>query len=160
MPAVIRLHPIRVLVVGTDRAYRERALAVLAGLGHVGFAPIAPRDHDELLALVRDERPDVVVLDASGCEPAAGRFVVALAETSAAVGVVVVCEQATPAARRLGALPKWGWTQDLRDAVELASVDGRPRLPDGIAAAAEEPRPPGPLAGWAEDGPPPAPGRA
>jgi hypothetical protein len=155
-PAVIRLRPIRVLVLGTDLAFRERAQAVLSELGSVTFADLSPADEDgdDLLALVGQEAPAVVVLDASGCEAAAGRIIVALAETSAAVGVVVVCEQATPAARKLGALPKWGWTQDLRSAVEMAYVERRPHLPDGIAAAAESPRPPGPLAGWAEDGPP------
>ena len=151
--AVIRLHPIRVLVAGTDSAFCERALAVLAELGPVGCTPIAPGEGDELVAIVHQERPDVVVLDASGREAAAGRVIVALAETAPEIGVVVVCEQATPAARKLGALPKWGWTQDLRSAVERASVGGRRRLPDGIAAVADGQRPPGPLAGWAEDGP-------
>jgi hypothetical protein len=69
-----------------------------------------------------------------------------------AVGVVVVCERPTAAARQLGALPKWGWTEDLRSAVESASVRGRPRLPEGIARAAATAPPPGPLAGWADDG--------
>jgi hypothetical protein len=152
---VVRLHPIRVLVVGSDLAYRERAIAVLAELGPVGFTGVTPGDQDELLAVVRDEHPDVVVLDASGCEPAVGRLIAALAARSAAVGIVVVCEQATAAARRLGALPKWGWTEDLRSAVESASVGGRARLP--ATAAADAAPPPGPLAGWAEDSTSPAP---
>jgi CheY-like chemotaxis protein len=153
-PAVVRLHPIRVLVVGTDLAFHERANDVFADLGPVAFTAAASDGGDELLAVVRAQRPDVVVLDATGREAATGRLVVALAESGAPVGVVVVCEQATAAARRLGALPKWGWTQDLRRAVELASLGERPQVPDGFAAAA---RPPGPLAGWAEDGPAPAP---
>src|SRR4051794_3614036 len=102
---VVRLHPIRVLVVGGDLAYRERAVAVLAELGPVGFSGVTPGDQDELLAVIRDERPDVLVLDASGCEAAVGQLIVALAARPPAVGIVVVCEQATSAARRLGALP-------------------------------------------------------
>ena len=150
-PAVVRLHPIAVLVAGSDVAFRERALGVLAELGTVGVTNAGPGELDALLAIVRDERPDVVLLDASGHEAEAGRFILTIAETSAPVGVVVVCEQATPGARRLAALPKWGWTQDLRSAVELASVGERPHVPDGLAAAARSPHPPGPLAGWADD---------
>jgi hypothetical protein len=151
-PAVVRLHPIRILVAGGDDAFRERALDVFGELGPVAFTATAPAGREELLAAVRAERPDVVVLDATGREAAARRMIVALAESATPVGVVVVCEQATAAARRLGALPKWGWTQDLRRAVERASVgEGRP-VPEGFAAADH---PPGPLAGWADDGPPP-----
>jgi hypothetical protein len=153
-PTVIRLHPISVLVAGNDLLFRERALDVLADLGPVTFAALAPGGRDELLAVVGEQRPDVVVLDATGCEAATGRLIVALAQIGTPTGVVVVCDQATAGARRLGALPKWGWTQDLRRAVELASLGERPQVPDGFAAAA---RPPGPLAGWAEDGPAPAP---
>jgi hypothetical protein len=155
----VRLHPIRSLVLSSDRAYRERALAVLAGLGPVSFATIALascEDLPDVLALVRHERPEVVVLDASGCEAGVARVIVALAEASADVGVVVVCERSTAAARQLGALPKWGWTQDLRGAVEAAWMDRRPRAPEGIATA-EAAGPAGPLAGWVEDVPPPSP---
>lgn len=151
--AVVRLHPISVLVAGGDVAFHERAHEVLAELGPVAFAATAPAGGDELLAAVYAQRPDVVVLDATDCETATGRLIAALAERAAHVGVVVVCEQATAAARRLGALPKWGWTQDLLRAVELASVGERRPVPEGFAGAA---RPPGPLAGWAEDGPAPA----
>ncbi|MEA2155698.1 MAG: hypothetical protein QOE11_1838 [Solirubrobacteraceae bacterium] len=143
---VLRLHPIRSLVLGPDGGFRDRMRDVIGDLGPVTFADVAMHDDadlDDLLALVRHERPDVLVLDATGWESAARRAVLALADGSPRTGVVVVCEHPTTAARHLGALPKWGWTQDLRKAVERACAEGR-----GPAR-----RPAGPLAGWAEKGP-------
>jgi CheY-like chemotaxis protein len=152
--SVIRLHPIRTLVLGDDLAYRERALAVIGELGPVSFASLAVCDDlTDVLALVRHEHPDVVVLDATAGETAAARIIAGLAGASPPVGVVVVCELSTAAARRLGALPKWGWTQDLRSAVEVAYAHGNPRVADGLLMH-DTPRPAGPLAGWVEDPPP------
>jgi CheY-like chemotaxis protein len=152
---VVRLHPIRTLVLGDDLAYRERALAVIGELGPVSFASLAGCDDlADVLALVAHERPDVVVLDASAGEEAAVRVIGGLAGAAAPVGVVVVCEQSTAAARRLGARPKWGWTQDLRSAVEGAYAHGHPRLPE-LLPTSDAPRPAGPLAGWVEDSPAP-----
>ncbi len=156
-PAVVRLRPIRSLVLVDGRAYRERALRVLGELGPVAFASVRRAGCDapaDVAALIGHERPDVVVLDASGCEAAVATVIRALAAApaTAAVGVVVVCEQSNAAARRLGAGPKWGWTQDLRRAVEAASLQG-PRLPEGVAVE-HPPRPAGALAGWVQDGPP------
>jgi hypothetical protein len=158
-PSVVRLHPIRTLVLSADPAYCERALAVLGDLGPVAFAQLAPGDGDgvaDTVALARHEQPDVVVLDATGAEAGAGLVMLALSNAAMAVGLVVVCEHSTPGARRLAALPKWGWTQDLRRAVERASVDREAELPAGLVAA-DSAGPPGPLAGWAEDGPVPGP---
>jgi len=89
-----------------------------------------------------------VLVDASEREHDAARAIRALARAAAGVGIVIVCEQSTSAAHRLGALPKWGWTEDLRSAVERASVEACPQLPvdDGAGTA-------GPLAGWSDDGP-------
>lgn len=126
--------------------FRAHVLGVIADLGPVAFARIAMADGDDpadVVALVAHERPDVVLLDATGREAGVRRVVRALAESPVRAGVVIVCEHSTPAARQLGALPKWGWTQDLRGAVEQAFVDGR----------APSPSPPGPLAGWADQGP-------
>lgn len=146
---VMRLDPIRSLTLSADLAYRAHLIAVIADLGPVAFADIALAERDDVadvLALVGHEHPDVLLLDATGCEAGVSRIVNALADASAGLGVVVVCEHSTAAARRLGALPKWGWTQDLRSAVERAAGDGRPRVPGALAEA-------GPLAGWAEQGP-------
>jgi hypothetical protein len=147
--AVVRLHPIRSLVLASDVAYCERVLAVVGDLGPVLLAMTALHgygDPADVLTLVRHENPDVVVLDATGCEEGVERLMPALVDGLPRVGVVVVCEHSTAAAQRLGALPKWGWTQDLRRAVERAYDDRgrriRSRRPAAVARAA------GPLAGW------------
>ena len=105
------------------------------------------------MALVQHEHADVLLLDATGCEAQARRVFAAVAEAVPRVGVVVVCQHSTTAARRLGALPKWGWTQDLRNAVERAHADRRLRLTGALPAgcpAPAAPRPAGPLAGWVD----------
>jgi hypothetical protein len=154
-PAVARLRKIRSLVLGSDLSYREHALAVLGVLGPVAFTTVDLAERGspaDVLALVRAERPDVLVLDATGREAAVARVIDALVSAAATVGVVVVCEHSTATARQLGARPKWGWTEDLRRAVELASVAGVPP-PPGVIASPDGPGTPGPLAGWAELGP-------
>jgi hypothetical protein len=124
-------------------------LAVVGDLGPVLLAMTAVHGcggPTDVVALVRHENPDVVVLDATGCEEGVERLVPSLADELPRVGVVVVCEHSTAAAQRIGALPKWGWTQDLRRAVERAYDDRgrriRRRRPAAIRRAA------GPLAGW------------
>jgi hypothetical protein len=148
---VARLHPIRSLVIGGEDSFRAHVLAVIADLGPVSFASIAMHgdgtNATDVVGLVRHERPDVVLLDATGREAGVRHVLEALADSQNGdgdgIGVVVVCEHSTPAARGLGALPKWGWTQDLRGAVERAFLAGR----------APAPSPAGPLAGWADEGP-------
>ena len=114
---------VRVLVVGTDARYRERARSVIGELGSVAFAVAEPSDPVDVSALVQRERADVVVLDATGCEPAVGRVVAALSAKLPRLGIVVVCEHLTEAARDLNALPKWGWRSDLRAAVQVAHTE-------------------------------------
>ena len=148
-PAVVRLHPIRSLVLASDAAYCERALAVIGDLGPVLLAMTAVHgcgDPADVLVLVRHENADVLVLDATGCEEGVERLIPVLAAELPRVGVVVVCEHSTTAAQRLGALPKWGWTQDLRRAVDRAYDDRGRRMARRRPAAS--PRAAGPLAGW------------
>ena len=117
---------VRVLVIGTDARYRERAHAVIGALGSVVFAVAEPCDADDVAVLARRERADVVVLDATDCEAAVALVVAALAAKLPRLGVVVVCEHLTEAARRLNALPKWGWRSELSAAVQHANIDGTP----------------------------------
>lgn len=131
---VIRLHPIRTLVISSDPAYHRRALTVLAELGPVSFAVVSLTDPDDIASLLRSERADVAVLDATDCEAAARRVIEVLADASPRTGVVVVCHHCTDAARELQALPKWGWTQDLRAAAELAYHDGNPLCPGALSS--------------------------
>lgn len=131
---VIRLRPIRTLVISRDLAYRERAMAVLSELGPVSFAVTSLADSGDVVSLVQDEGADVVVLDATGCESATRSAIEALADAAPHSGVVVVCHHCTEAARELQALPKWGWTQDLRAGAELAYRYGNPLRPGGLSA--------------------------
>jgi len=123
---VIRLRPIRTLVVSLDGAYRARARTVLSALGPVAFAAPSLAEPAEVARRLLEERADVVVLDATGCEPEARAVIGRLAEVAPRTGVVVFCQHCTERARELGALPKWGWTQDLRAGVELAYREGNP----------------------------------
>lgn len=118
--------PIGTLVVGGDIAYRERAVGVLGELGSVTFSLALPTDPEDVAWLVRQARADVVVLDATGCEAAVAKVVAALSQHAPRLGVVVVCEHLTQAARDLHALPKWGWKRELRTAVQRAGVEGNP----------------------------------
>jgi hypothetical protein len=117
---------IRALVVGVDKGYHGRAQLVMGELGSVVFALVTPTDAADVALLARRESADVLVLDASGCEPAVAAVIAALADVLPRIGVVVVCEHMTPAAQRLLALPKWGWRSELRGAVQRAAIDGSP----------------------------------
>ena len=110
-----------------DVGYRERAQAVLGELGEVDFTLALPTDPEDATWLVREARPDVVVLDATGCEEQVAGVIAALARRAPRLGVVVVCEHLTDPARELHALPKWGWMRDLRTAVQRARIDGNPQ---------------------------------
>jgi DNA-binding NarL/FixJ family response regulator len=127
--------------------------SILGDLGPVICATTAVSERAEpadVVALARSENADVLLLDATGCEADAQRVVAALAESAPRLGVVVVCQHSTAAARRLRALPKWGWTQDLRNAVESAHADRRRRIIGALPAGRPmlPPRSAGPLAGW------------
>ena len=124
--AAQRSAPIRALAIGADAGYRERFETVVGEVGGVAFALAAPSDADHVWWLVQRERANVVVLDATGCEAAVARVVVALSALAPRLGVVVVCEHLTEAAHDLHALPKWGWRRELRAAVLRAQIDGSP----------------------------------
>lgn len=136
---VIRLRPIRTLVVSPDLAYHERATTVLGDLGRVASAVIALSQPADVAHLVVEQRADVVLLDATGCETAARKVIAALADAAPRAGVVAVCHHCTDAARELDALPKWGWTQDLRAAVELAYREGNPMSPLALRSVRRRP---------------------
>jgi len=104
---VIRLRPVRTLVLSPDLAYRERALTVLSDLGPVSFAAASIAAPGDVAALLDEEPADVVLLDATGGETAAREVIETLARTAPRTGIVVACEHCTGAARDLRALPKW-----------------------------------------------------
>jgi hypothetical protein len=117
---------IRALVVAADGRYRERAETVIGEVAAVAFAHVAPTAVDDVWWLVQQERANVVVLDATDCEAAVADIVARLSKLAPELGVVVVCEHLTDAARDLEALPKWGWRRELRAAVQHARLDGSP----------------------------------
>ncbi len=122
---VIRLRSIRTLVVARDLSFRQRVVTVLTDLGVVAFAITSLDRVDDVVALIERERADVVVLDATGCAPAAARLVFELADVSPRVGVVLVADDGD-ARHGLRTLPKWGWAVDLSRAVQQAYHHGNP----------------------------------
>ncbi len=122
---VIRLHPIRTLVLSRDLGFRQRAVTVLGDLGVAAFAVASLERADEVVALIGRERPSVVVLDATGCELAVAGVLYELCEVAPHVGVVLV---ASPRERphRLPTLDKWGWAEELSRAVQDAHRRGNP----------------------------------
>jgi len=131
---VVRLRPIRTLVVSGDLDYKDRALTVISELGPAAFAVGSLSAPEDVLNLAAAERADVVVLDASGCEHDAAAVLSKLAERLPRVGIVVVCQHCSAAAVELDALPKWGWTQDLRAGIERAYREGNPLCPGLLAS--------------------------
>jgi len=123
---VVRLRPIRTLVIARDLAFRRRAVTVLVELGHVAFAMVALDDCDEVLTLVERQRADVVVLDATGLASAIGPLVSVLHDAAPRVGVVVVADLVDRAIQTLVVVPKWGWAADLSGAVRDAYRLGNP----------------------------------
>ena len=132
---------VRTLIVSPDAAYRARAGLVLGPVGPVALADVAPREPAAIARLVEEQRADVVVLDATGCEATARAVIATLAQTAPRAGVVVVCEHCTEPARALAALPKWGWTKDLRRGVESARREGNPLCPMALRSPRAGPSP-------------------
>ncbi len=123
---VIRLRSIRTLVIARDLAFRQRAMTVLADLGVVSFAIAGADSRDQVHALIADEQPDVVVLDATGCTQAVGGLVYELYEHAPRMGVVLVSSTGNDERLGLPTLPKWGWAADLSHAVQEAYNHGNP----------------------------------
>ena len=128
-PQTMTAAPIRtrVVVVGPTSRYRERAQSGLGELGDVDFTLTLPTDPEDITWLVargaaRRRRARRDRLRGRGRARPSRRW----PSASPRIGVVVVCEHLTDAARELHALPKWGWTRELRTAVQRARLDGNP----------------------------------
>ena len=130
---VIRLRPVRTLVVARDLAFRQRAVTVLGDLGVVAFAVIALDDPEKVVELIRHERADVVVLDATGCGPAVAGVVYELSRVAPRVGVVLVAASGDRS-QRLPVVDKWGWAEELARAVQQAYHRGNPLGEDSADA--------------------------
>lgn len=121
---VVRLHPVRTLTVAHDLAFRKRALVVLQELGCAGFCVPAFDRPEDAVALVVDQRADVLILDISVSQVPLAHVAKALFEAAPRVGIVAVSDRAAPPVAGVPILAKWGWATDLRDAVEAAYRNG------------------------------------
>jgi len=127
---VVMLRPIRTLTIARDLAFRQRATTVLAELGPTAFALTALERADEVVALVQEQQPNVVVLDVTVSASALTDVVAALCETSPRVGIVAVSDAVGHAGHAFPVLPKWGWASELSHAVQNAYRCGNPLKED------------------------------
>ncbi len=116
--SVERLHPVRVLLIGTDRRFLRVAGALLASEGHLVKSSERP---SELIELVHGLGTDVAVIDASRSLPEAVRAAASLRGLPQPVATVLVADR-----DRLGLLSgvavvrKWGSFDELSSKVEEA----------------------------------------
>ncbi len=114
--SIVRLRPIRVLLVGRDRRFL-RAAGVL--LRRHGCEVISTDRPSELLDRVDRQRPNVVVLDGSDSLAATVRAVAALEALPSPVSAVVVCDKPPhESLRHLRVVPKWGAFDEIVSEVE------------------------------------------
>jgi CheY-like chemotaxis protein len=115
---VVRLHRVRVLLVGTDRRFLRVAGALLSSEGHVVQSSERPSD---LMELVHQLGTDVAVIDASRSLPEAVRASASLRGLPEPVATVLVADR-----ERLAQLSgvtvvrKWGSFDELSSKVEEA----------------------------------------
>lgn len=112
---------IHTLVISRDLVYRSHVLGALSKLGPASFALATADGSDDVVGLVRHERTDVVVLDATASSKTALDTVAALRRVTPQVGVVVVYGEPDDApAEVLAPLEKWAPADALGEAVERA----------------------------------------
>lgn len=119
------LRPIRTMALGSDLAFRQRALTVLAPLGPTAFAVAAFDEPSEVVELVHRQRPNVLLLDVSTKVPRLPELLAELCARAPRVGVVLVAD-APIRTHAVPVLAKWGWAKDLSRAVQDAYRRGNP----------------------------------
>ena len=124
--SVVRLRPIRTLTIARDLAFRQRAMTILSDLGPTAFAVTPLERTDEVLALVAEQRADVVVLDVTFSAAALVHVIAALSEKAPRLGVVAVSDRGNTDRRSMPILAKWGWAAELSRAVQDAYRHGNP----------------------------------
>jgi CheY-like chemotaxis protein len=112
---VVRLQPVRVLLVGSDLRFLRVAAALLSFEGYSVQSCDRPR---ELLELVYRHRTDVAVIDASRSVGEAARAAASLRALPDPVGAVLVVDQerSSPAAG-VPLISKWGQFDELSDRI-------------------------------------------
>lgn len=115
---VRRLHPVRVLLVGTDRRFLRVAGALLASEGHLVKSSERPSD---LIELVHGLGTDVAVIDASRSLPEAVRAAASLRALPQPVAAVLVADRDRLAQLSgVAVVRKWGNFDELSTKVEEA----------------------------------------
>ncbi|HUA73349.1 MAG TPA: hypothetical protein VL988_01165 [Solirubrobacteraceae bacterium] len=114
---VIRLRPLRVLVVSSDEPFRAVTSMLLSRRGCRAFSLTAPYAAAELVAR---ERIDVVVVDGADRRSALAEELSITAGAAPPVAIVLVGEDEQPAPDGEPALAKWASFEELYTAVERA----------------------------------------
>jgi CheY-like chemotaxis protein len=115
---VVRLHRVRVLLVGTDRRFLRVAGALLSSEGHVVQSSERPSD---LMELVHQLGTDVAVIDASRSLPEAVRASASLRGLPQPVATVLVADRERLAQLSgVAVVRKWGSFDELSSKVEEA----------------------------------------
>lgn len=133
---VIRLRPLRVLIVSLDHRFRAVIEMLIARRGCSVFSLSTP---DSVTRTVVDERVDVVLVDGA---PALREVAHGIARSDASlppVGVVLVTERDQPTPPGWRALAKWDPFEELFDAV-LDADRARSLPPSTDRASATGPR--------------------
>lgn len=118
----------RVMVITSDRRFREVASLLLARRGCVVAVPDGP---GTLAEHIERHQSDVAVIDAARSLTAAARTAAAVEAISRQVGIVVVGNEAESGLMKFPIIPKWGSFGMLFEAVEQANPRG-PGAPNAI----------------------------
>jgi len=115
---VLRLHPVRVLLIGSDRRFLRVTGALLASEGHIVESSERP---SELLELVHRLRTEVAVIDASTSLARAARAAASLRALPAPVATVLVADRdRSSSLSGLSVVYKWGGFEELCRKVDEA----------------------------------------
>jgi hypothetical protein len=133
---VIRLRPLRVLIVSLDHRFRAVIEMLIARRGCSVFSLSAP---DSVTRSVVDERVDVVLVDGGHALREVARGIARSDASLPPVGVVLVTERDEPTPPGWRSLAKWGPFEELFDAV-LDADRARSLPPSTDRASASGPR--------------------
>jgi uncharacterized protein len=128
-------HAMQVMVLSTDRRFREVVSLLLARRG----CAVSVGDGTSVLGeRIEREHIEVVVIDAGRSLAAGARMAAAIEALSRPVGIVVVDDQQQPTLPKLHTIPKWGSFEELFAAVERAHAQrtDRPGLLEQTANGA------------------------
>lgn len=129
---VIRLRPLRVLIVSCDHRFRAVIEMLIARRGCSVISVSAP---DSVARTVIDERVDVVLVDGAAALREVAQDIAQSNASRPPVGVVLVAERDEANPSGLRPLAKWGTFEELFTAVlEADRARSRPPSTDGASA--------------------------